>query len=709
MIGYPCAVPKRLHISMILGLAGAGCADDPICGKGFGRTAAGACVPVESGMADVSVQIGPVEAGTMDSIVAAVHLGDRWLDTAAPLSEQPVRYTWLVDGEPVDADAAALDGTEHFERGQRVQLQLTVLDGRADPVRSNLVEIGNTPPPAPSVQLRPRKPMGHLDDLRCSAKAEPDPDGDKLTIRLSWTVNGQAYIPAEDPALVPGHATRGGQEWACIATASDGWDEGAPGMATVVPESDFVGWESDIFPLADADYTLVGEFSLDFAGASLAPAGDVDGDGRMDLLIPAYFNDAGAEDGGTVYLVRSADLTEGPGEYELADMPYIFVGTDPGEEAGHSVSTAGDMDGDGLDDLLICGYRSDLPETDRGRVYLLYARKLGAPGVRELGTADVIFVGEEAGDRVGHSVSNAGDVDGDGSLDLLMGAYGHDAAGNDAGKTYVIPGHTITDGLRYLGDREWMFLGEAADDASGHAVRTAEDVDGDGLADFVVGARRVAVGADEGGAIYLVLGDSLGAIGSTISLGDADYRFHGEAPQGWVGYQAAGAGDVDKDGLSDIMAGAHMSDGESGRIYLMLGATIQGLSTPRYGLDGADVRYEGEDVINHAGRSIAIAGDVDADGRTDLIFGARHHNDGYGRSYLILGRSVSAGVHSLAEADYRFDGEAWLDEAGYTVASAGDIDDDGLDDLLIGARQENQAGESGPGKAYIVLAPGSGE
>ena len=75
--------------------------------------------------------------------------------------------------------------------------------------------------------------------------------------------------------------------------------------------------------------------------------------------------------------------------------------------------------------------------------------------------------------------------------------------------------------------------------------------------------------------------------------------------------------------------------------------------------------------------------------------------------HLVLGGNIRPGVHSLSEADYRFDGEARLDEAGYTVASAGDIDDDGLDDLLIGARQENQTGESGPGKAYIVLSPGA--
>ncbi len=682
-----------------------GCTDDPTCGKGFGRTASGICAPIESDLADVWVRIGPAAVGTNDSLQAEVRLEERWIDSTLPLDEQPVRYSWLVDGVDVGVDDSQLDGAS-FVRGQRVQALVEVIGGRETPLRSNVVQIGNTLPPPPEVTIRPRRPMGHQDDLRCSATAVSDPDGDPVEIVYSWTVNGVPYAP-EKPAVVPGHATRGGEQWRCHASAVDGEGAGSEGVGLVIPESHFVGWEDDTYALADADYTFFGEGSMDFAGASVAPAGDIDGDGRGDVMIPAYFNDRGAEDGGAVYLYRASDLDAGPGEYDLADAPFIFVGTDPGEEAGHSVSTAGDIDGDGLDDILICGYRSDEPETDRGRVYLLYARNLGSGGERALDSADVIFLGEAPGDRLGHAVSNAGDVDGDGSLDLMMGAYGHDAAGNEAGKTYIIPGHTLTSGTRQMGDEEWMFVGEGDEHASGHALRSAEDVDGDGLADLVVGARRVSAEAEEGGAMYLILGDSLGDFGSIISLSDVDHRFDGEAMMGWVGYQAAGAGDVDNDGLSDIMAGAHMSDGEGGRVYIVTGATIGGLKGRRHGLDDADVRFDGEEEINHAGRSIAIAGDVDADGHSDLLFGARHFNDGFGRSYLVLGGNIRPGVHSLSEADYRFDGEARLDEAGDTVASAGDIDDDGLDDLLIGARQENQTGESGPGKAYIVLSPGA--
>jgi hypothetical protein len=676
------------------------CSGTEPCGKGFGRTASGACLPIESGLADGWVAIGPEDPTRADRVVAGVHLGGELSSGSA------LEFGWRVDGILVEATGSEL-APSFFERGQRIQVQVDLLDGREDLLRSNVLVVGNALPPAPEVRVRPRRPMGHVDDLHCEASDVRDPDGDPVELRLSWRVDGERFVPSGDPATVPGEETRGGQTWTCLATPHDGVEAGPQGRASVTPESDFVGWDSSVNPLVDADYRLIGEAPGDFGGAGVTNAGDVDGDGLGDVMVPAYFNDRGAEDAGAVYLYRGQDLAAGPGEYALADAPYIFVGTDVGEEAGHATSTAGDMDGDGLDDLLICGYRSDEPETDRGRVYLLYASRLGEPRERRLDTSDVIFIGESVGDRMGHSISNAGDVDGDGSLDLLMGAYGHDATGNEAGKTYVVPGHTVELGTRELGDQEWMFLGEGDNHSSGHALRTAEDVDGDGLADFVIGARRVSVGAEEGGAMYLVLGASLGAVGSTISLSDADHRFVGEVEMGWVGYQAAGAGDVDNDGLSDIMAGAHMTHGETGRVYLMLGSSIAALAKGSHGLNDADMRFDGEHEINHAGRSIASAGDVDADGHTDLIFGARHHEDGVGRSYLNLGGTLTRGAHDLADSDYIFDGEEHLDEAGYTVSGAGDVNGDGLDDIIIGARQENLTGTSGPGMAYLWLSPGA--
>ena len=118
--------------------------------------------------------------------------------------------------------------------------------------------------------------------------------------------------------------------------------------------------------------------------------------------------------------MRSADLNDGPGDYNLVDMPYAFTGQMETEEAGHATGPAGDLDGDGLDDMLICGYRNDDPVTDIGRVYAVFAASLTTPGVRSLSTADITFVGEDENNRLGHALGAAGDMDGDGIGDLLM-------------------------------------------------------------------------------------------------------------------------------------------------------------------------------------------------------------------------------------------------------------------------------------------------
>jgi len=424
--------------------------------------------------------------------------------------------------------------------------------------------------------------------------------------------------------------------------------------------------------------------------------------------VPAYFNGEAGATAGKVYLVRSADLSAGPGDYQLVDFPIAFTGGMETEEAGHSAAPAGDVDGDGLDDMLISGYRNDDPERDVGRIYVVLGSSLTGSGVRSLSGADITFVGEATDNRLGHSIGAGGDMDGDGVGELLMGSYGHASQGMNTGKVYIVPGNSLSVGMeRTVGTEEYMYLGEAEEDAAGHAIRTAFDVDGDGLQDAAVGARVNGTGAFEGGKGYVILGASLGAPGEVRSLADADYGYYGTMEAGWLGYQATGAGDVDGDGLGDVMYGAHTSDNHRGRVYLIYGASM---GPSLQAADEADVIFEGQGWSDHAGRSIAPAGEVDGDGRADLLIGARNAGDRIGRAYLILGESVSEGVIELGDADMRFIGEAREDEAGYTVSSAGDVNGDGLDDILVASWQANSVeggGEEdvGAGLAYLILVP----
>ena len=164
---------------------------------------------------------------------------------------------------------------------------------------------------------------------------------------------------------------------------------------------------------------------------------------------------------------------------------------------------------------------------------------------------------------------------------------------------------------------------------------------------------------------------------------------------------------MDGDGLGDVMYGAHTSDSHRGRVYLIFGSSM---GPAVQAADVADVIFEGQGWSDHAGRSIAPAGDVDGDGRGDILVGARNAGDRVGRAYLVLGESVTTGVVDLGDSDMRFVGEAREDEAGYTVSSAGDVNGDGLDDILVASWQANsvEGGEEedvGAGLAYLILVP----
>jgi len=183
----------------------------------------------------------------------------------------------------------------------------------------------------------------------------------------------------------------------------------------------------------------VGENPNDRAGVSVSSAGDVDGDGLSDLLVGAYYNYDGGDYAGKAYLILGSSLALASSPViDLSSADYSFVGENLGDVAGQSVSSAGDVDGDGLSDLLVGAYVNDDSGTDAGKTYLVLGSSLGSSPVIDLSSADYSFVGENSYDNSGRSVSSAGDVDGDGLSDLLIGARANDEGGVIAGKTYLV-------------------------------------------------------------------------------------------------------------------------------------------------------------------------------------------------------------------------------------------------------------------------------
>ena len=412
-------------------------------------------------------------------------------------------------------------------------------------------------------------------------------------------------------------------------------------------------------------------------------------------------------------------------------------GVASGDESGRSVSSAGDVNGDGFDDLIVGAARTDLNGFNTGTSYIVFGRSGGFPAGIDLATLDGTtgfrMDGVAGGNFLGVSVSGAGDVNGDGIDDLIVGARGADPNGiSAAGSTYILFGRTggfasVIDLSTLNGTTGFRLDGVVALDQSGGSVSNAGDVNGDGFGDLIVGASNADPNGNmTAGSSYVVFGRS-GGLASVISLSTLDgttgFRLDGVAAGDYSGLSVSHAGDVNGDGFDDLMVGARSADpngnSSAGSTYIVFGraggfAPVLSLST----LDGTiGFRLDGVAAGDAAGGSVSTAGDVNGDGIDDLIIGAEggdpDGNAQSGFSYLVFGRTGGfASVISLASLEgttgFRLDGVAAGDLSGISVGVAGDVNGDGFDDLLIGARGADPNGNSAAGSSYVVYGRSGG-
>ncbi|HEV8320446.1 MAG TPA: VCBS repeat-containing protein [Myxococcota bacterium] len=399
------------------------------------------------------------------------------------------------------------------------------------------------------------------------------------------------------------------------------------------------------------DGTLAGETAGDYFGYAVAPAGDVNGDGYDDIVVGAGSNDTGGTDAGRAYVYLG-----GPGGTFDPAPDGALSGETAGDQFGLSVASAGDVNGDGYDDLVVGARFNDAGGTDAGRAYVY----LGGPGGTFEPSADSTLTGEAAGDAFGSSVAPAGDVNGDGYDDLAVGAYLNDVAAADAGRAYV-----------YLGNASATFgpvpsgtlTGEVAGDRFGFSVAPAGDVNGDGYDDLVVGAYFNDAGGTSAGRAYVYFGGPAATFDSV-----PDGTLTGQAPTDQLGISVAPAGDVNRDGYDDVVVGAYLNDAggtDAGRAYVYLGGAGASFDpTPDGTLTGAAAG-------DNFGRSVSSAGDVNGDGYDDLTVGAYLNDAGgqdAGRTYLYFGGPTAA---FDPVPDGTLTGEAAGDRFGYSVASVG--------------------------------------
>jgi hypothetical protein len=470
-------------------------------------------------------------------------------------------------------------------------------------------------------------------------------------------------------------------------------------------------------------FLIAGGGDTDLTGHAVAGAGDVNGDGLDDVIVSAHLADHNGAESGRIYVVfgKADDGTVMPGDLEAGIGGFVIDGEKDSDWAGSDVGSVGDLNGDGLADIIVGASGADPAGEDSGRAYVLFGREDTATvslADVAIGVGGFAMDGEAAGDHAGARVSGAGDVNGDGVVDLVVAATQANPNGTDSGRTYLVFGNDTGAQVSLAeiaaGQGGFAIDGEAAEDDSG-AVRGAGDVNGDGLQDIIIGAPHAE---DYTGRAYVVFGktstDGIQLAG--VADGAGGFALLAEAAGDWVGLSAAGIGDLNADGLSDIVVGASrsgVSGEESGRAYVVFGKADGEpvlLGDVAAGVGGFTV--DGEAAGDRAGASVDGTGDINGDGQPDIIIGAYRADVGAtdtGRAYAVFGKEngepvaladVVAGVGGLV-----IDPDPSSVDFGY-VSGARDVNADGVPDMIIGAPTADTFGQHF-GYARVVFGPGA--
>jgi len=398
-----------------------------------------------------------------------------------------------------------------------------------------------------------------------------------------------------------------------------------------------------------ASYTFSGEYDGDLLGWDVGGAGDVNNDGYDDVIVGAWrFS---TTDRGRAYVQSGKDGTR----------LYTFSGGGA-EFLGSSVSGAGDLNQDGYDDMIVGAMGSSVGANNGGRANVYSG---------ENGSLMHTFAGTDAGGWLGSQVAKLSDMTGDGIPELGIGAM-HYLSG-DPGQAFVYSGADFS--LLY------NYTGEQAGDWFGSRISDAGDVNDDDTPDFVVGAPHNDEAGSEAGKVYVYSG----LTGSLL------HTFWGSTNDDALGASACGVGDINDDGYDDILAGANQTGAAGSEI---------GYVNIYSGQDGSVIRsHTGQVVGDIFGQDAALIGDIDGDGWADYAIGSPGGSEfrssvGIGQVYVYSGQ-LGTVLNTYTSIDIQ-------DIFGWSVAGAGDINNDTVGDLIVGAYRSDSSGTDA-GSAFVFL------
>lgn len=457
--------------------------------------------------------------------------------------------------------------------------------------------------------------------------------------------------------------------------------------------------------LGNIPESFKGEGAAGNFGTKSSIVGDVNGDGFDDILMSEYQNDDGGMNAGKVYLFfgKAAAFAQ---DIDVGTADASWVGENSQDEIGKNIAGAGDVNGDGYDDFIVSSVSySNGIYANSGKTYVVFGRHSGWTTDTNIDTANASFIGEFGGDGTGSSIAGAGDVNGDGYDDFLIGSTNYRVGGMKRGAVYLILGHdSVWFKNRNLTYASVKFIGTFDGGRFGRCVDGGRDVNGDDLDDIIIGAPYVTKTETYDGLAVIFHGRY-----NWKSNYDADQNngsFRGAYQSDLFGYECRLIEDIDGNGLDDVMIATPYFDGgiadDAGAVYIF--QSFPGLIHVNSSVPDADYYFWGESFDDRLGDSLATAGDVNGDGFGDIVLGSESFSNDLstrGKAYLLNGSAdpsifVSGNVSETCQSSYL--GAAEFDRAGNCVSGDGDIDGDGFDDLLISAYRAH----SQRGAVYIV-------
>jgi len=476
-------------------------------------------------------------------------------------------------------------------------------------------------------------------------------------------------------------------------------------------------------------FTINGEI-FGNAGYAVSNVGDFNNDGIDDFFVGApNATTLAGNSAGIGYLIFG-DSTGFPSTFSLGDIDgtngVAFIGAQFGRDLGWSADFAGDVNNDGIDDLII--------GSSGNEAYVVFGTSSALPAEIDISTLNgsngFTFAGQET---AGWSVAGVGDINGDGIDDVAIGGPAVDpiggAANSEDGAVYVIFGKSsafnarIETEIPLVGNTEldgvegFTIYGATGNDRAGTSVSSLGDVNGDGINDILIGAQLGGTGGL--GEAYVVFGRSSGGFGTELDLatlnGSNGFTLLNPTGNSRAGFSVSGIGDFNGDGFNDLIIGEpdEPNDPIAVRTSYVVFGTDQGFAATidldsLNGTNGFEI-FDGGG-LSRLGFSVSGIGDFNGDGLDDLIIGdfvARPEGlVNQGQAYVIFGTTddLSAGIdleNLSPDQGFQIKGPAAFTDTGFSVSGAGDINNDGYDDIILGAPEADPVTDR-EGQAFVI-------